>query len=78
MDHRYRRDLTAKKRLIISSTDVAVKSKSSLRSSVGFDWKANLFICSKQTIINITHQDKNDSQEVRTLHTRANAIQKCN
>ena len=62
----------------ISSTDATVKNESTLRSLVGFDWKTNCFICSKQAIIDIRHKDRNDVQEVRTLQIRANALQKCN
>ena len=77
MHQRRRRDLTDEKRLNISSTDVAVKSKSTLRSSVGFDWKAICFICSKQATIDIRHQDRNEIQEVRTFQICANVIHKC-
>ena len=51
------RDFTVEKRLNIRSTDVTVKNKSTLRSSVGLDWKTNCFICSKQAIIDIRHKD---------------------
>ena len=43
----------------ISSTDATVKNESTLRSLVGFDWKTNCFICSKQAIIDIIHKDRN-------------------
>ena len=72
------RDFTNEKRLNISSTDVTVKNKSTLRSSIGFNWKTNYFIFSQQAIIDIRHKDRNDVQEVRTLRIRANALQKCN
>ena len=72
----YRREFTDEKR--ISSTCATVKNESTLRSSVGFDWKTNHFICSRQAIIDIRHKDRNDVQEVRTLQIRANALQKCN
>ena len=49
-----------------------------LRLSVGFDWKTNCFICSKQAIIDIRHKDRNDVQEVQTFQIRANTLQKCN
>ena len=55
-----------------------MKSDWSLRSSVGFDWKTNCFICSKQAIIYLRHEDRDDVQEVWTLQIRANAPQKCN
>ena len=55
-----------------------LKNKSTLRSSVGFDWKANCFICSKQAIIDIRHKDRNDVQEVRTLQICTNVLQICN
>ena len=55
-----------------------MKNESTLTSLVGFDWKTNRFICSKQAIIDITRKDRNDVQEVRTLQIRANALQKCN
>ena len=48
------------------------------RSSVGFDWKTNCFICTKQAILDIRHKDRNDVQEVRTLQIRASALQKFN
>ena len=73
-----RRDFTDEKQLNISSTDVTVKNESTLTSLVGFDWKTNRFICSKQAIIDIRRKDRNDVQEVRTLQIRANALQKCN
>ena len=44
----------------ISLTDATVKNESTLRSLVGFDWKTNCFICSKQGVINIRHNDRND------------------
>ena len=72
-----RRDFTDKKRLNVSSRDAAVKTKSTVRSLVGFEWKTNCFICAKQAIIDI-RQKKNDVQEVRTLQVRANGIQNCN
>ena len=62
----------------MSSTNITVKNKSTLRSSVEFDWKTNCFICSKQAIIDIRHVDRNGVQEFRTLQIRANALQKCN
>ena len=71
-------DFTDGKQLNKSSTDAAMKKKSTLRSSVRFDWKINCFICSKQAIIDIWHKDKHDVQEVRTLRICANALQKCN
>ena len=55
-----------------------MKSDWSLRSSVGFDWKTNCFICSKQAIIDLRHEDRDDVQEVWTLQIRANASQKSN
>ena len=55
-----------------------MKSDWSLRSSVGFDWKTNCFICSKQAIIDLRHEDRDDVQEVWTLQIRANAPQKSN
>ena len=55
-----------------------MKNESTLTSLVGFDWKTNRFICSKQAIIDIRRKDRNDVQEVRTLQIRANALQKCN
>ena len=73
-----RRDFTDEKQLNISSTDLTVKNESTLTSLVGFDWKTNRFICSKQAIIDIRRKDRNDVQEVRTLQIRANALQKCN
>ena len=73
-----RRDFTNEKQLNISSTDVMVKIKTMLRSSVGFDWKTNCFKCLKEAIINIRHKDRNDVQEVQTLQICANALQKCN
>ena len=73
-----RRDLTDEKPLNISSTDLAVKNKNTLRSSVGYDWRNNYFICSKQGIVDIRHKDRNDTQEVRTLQIRADVLQKCN
>ena len=72
------RDFTDEKRMNISSTGATVKNESTLRSSVGFDWKTNYFICSKQAIIDIKHKDRNDVEEVRTLQIRANVLQKCN
>ena len=60
----------------ISSTDTTVKNESTLRLLVGFDWRTNCFICSKQAIIDIRHKDRN-VQEVRKLQIRANAPQKC-
>ena len=62
----------------VSSTDVTVKNKITSRSSVGFDWKTNCFICSKQALIDIRHKDRDDVQEVRTLQIRANVLRKCN
>ena len=44
----------------ISSTGATVKNESTLRSLVGFEWKANCFICSKQAIIDLTHKDRDD------------------
>ena len=41
-----------------SSTDTTVKNESTLRSLVGFDWRTNYFICSKQAIIDIRHKDR--------------------
>ena len=73
-----RREFTDEKRLNISSTDVAIKNNSTLRSSVGFDWKTNCSICSKQAIIDIRYKDRNDVQDVRSLQICANAFQKSN
>ena len=73
-----RRNLTDEKPLNISSTDLAVKNKNTLRSSVGYDWRNNYFICSKQAIVDIRHKDRNDTQKVRTLQIRADVLQKCN
>ena len=73
-----RRDFTNEKRLNISSTDVTVKSKSTLRLSVGFDWKTNCFICSKQVVIDIRQKDRNDNQKVRTFRIHANTLKKYN
>ena len=70
-----RRDFTDDKRLNVISTDAAVKNKSKLRWSVGFDWKTN---CSKQAIFDVRQKGRNDVQGVRTLQIRANALQKCN
>ena len=44
----------------VSLTGATVKNKSTLRSLVGFDWKTNCFLCSKQAIIDIRHKDRND------------------
>ena len=44
----------------ISSAHATVKNESTLRSLVGFDWKVNSFICSKQAIIDMTHKDRNN------------------
>ena len=44
----------------ISSTDATVKSESTLRSLVRFDWKTNCFICSKQAIVDIRDRDRKD------------------
>ena len=44
----------------ISLTDATVKNENTLRSLVGFDWKTSCFICSKQAIIDIRHNDRND------------------
>ena len=35
-----------------------------LRSSVGFDWKTDCFICSKQAITDIRHKGRNDVHDV--------------
>ena len=51
---------TDEKRMNKSSTGATVKNESTLRSLVGFEWKANCFICSKQAIIDITHKDRDD------------------
>ena len=58
------RHFTNEKRLNVSSTDVTVKNKSMLRSSVGFDWKTDCFICSKQAITDIRHKGRNDVHDV--------------
>ena len=55
-----------------------IKNNSTLRSSVGFDWKTNCSICSKQAIINIRYKDRNDVQDVRSLQICVNALQKSN
>ena len=47
-----------------SSADVTVKNKSTLRSSVGFDWKTDCFISSKQAITDTRHKDRNDVHDV--------------
>ena len=73
-----RREFTYEKRLNLSSRNEAVKKKITLSSSVGFDWNTNCFICSKQAIIDIRHQDRNYVQEVRTLQVSANVLQKFN
>ena len=56
----YRRDFNDEKPMNISSTGATVKSESTLRSLVGFEWKTNRFICPKQAIIDIRHRDRND------------------
>ena len=58
------RHFNNEKRLNVSSTDLTVKNKSTLRSSVGFDWKIDCVICSKQAITDIRHKDRNDVHDV--------------
>ena len=73
-----RRDFTNEQQLNVSSTYVTIKYKSRFRSSVRFDWKTSCFICLKQAIIDLRHEDRNDVHEVWVLQIRANLLQKCN
>ena len=38
----------------------------------------NCFICTKQAIVDIRHENRNDVQEVRTPQIQENILRKCN
>ena len=70
-----RSDFNDEKQLNISLTRAAVKNKCTSRSSVGFDWKTNCFICSKQAIIDVRHKDRKNVQELpQTWFKRFNLL----
>ena len=71
-----RRDFTDPKRLKKDSSEPAVKKKR-LRSTDGFNWKNNCFLCTENAEVDKRHVNREYVIQARTLQLRNSILQQC-